>query len=813
MGHPPSQAHSVSDTTRMNSHNNEPPSPDVILAMANCGTVFAEVPRSKKSRGLTGFLMKGQLEIYRGQVVAIVGKSGSGKSTLLNLLGGLRKPDSKWVRSDSELTFHRRDGSNVNLLAEHQNYKPGDVGFVFQKPHLMETNTVSHNIRLGVPLRGHRVSDTELKRIGTKFGLRADTDSESSPATERIWAFGQKRASELSGGQAQRVSIARAHFSEPEILICDEPTSSLDDTIADEVMTTLVRQAKEKHQTILFVTHNLKTVVSYAERIIVVNNGLIGYDMPTTDLFAPGSQAPERMDTVAVEQSAGKLRNLIMEEQPPSFELQGGKFKKPRRHILQNNKADLSSLMFGYRSFLLSTIYVMTSAFQDTFDTSGHRSLGAQKNGAGTTAVYNPLSLIVQVFDALRGYRKYAFLFPLVALMIVLYFSILAQGAMQQYMREAPLKPMNSHVTIKYRTEFDGGARAHVLDAATIKRLQAELEALTSDIPAAGTISKPQVYARRDELNAGFILGECGSTDQSRQGDVRVFDPSEPLYRALAVEAPNGSSPAVSYGDLMGQGQGGAVVSRKVWKGRDLATNSDRICLDLLTEQPTRIAGIADDIVGGGEYTFDIAITEKDFRRRYVEARRNDGSAIGSEKLPPATAAAVYFDPNHASAVLNHLANKENFLFSKTEFEKMQGYIAMVSGIFYATKLSTWFVGGMLAAFLLFIFGLFVQTVEKNLLIMRSYRYRTYHVFLFLLTEAVILTIKAIFISSVIILLVSYFGHEALAARMSIDPALLVFDWQIFFKSALTVSVVLLVIILTTTTVWRIRNRVIADRL
>jgi putative ABC transport system ATP-binding protein len=792
---------------------NDLPSSDIVLAMASCGTVFAEVPPSRKARGLTGFLLKGRLEIFRGQVVAIVGKSGSGKSTLLNLLGGLRKPDRKWVRAESELSFHRNDGSSVNLLAEDQNYQPGDVGFVFQKPHLMETNTVAHNIRLGVPIRGHSVNDAELKKIGAWFGLQAEADIGHGQGAAGVWAFGQKRASELSGGQAQRVSIARAHFSDSEILICDEPTSNLDDTIANEVMTTLVREAKEKNQTILFVTHNLKTVVSYAERIIVVNNGLVSHDIPVSDLSADVTSSGEGLKAGGQEERADRLRSLMMEEQPPDFELQGGKYKKPRRHFLPVSKAAAGSSKPGASGFWLSTLYVITSAFQDIFDTSRRRSVGTRSNAGSMSSAYSPIVLIGRLLNALRGYRKYAFLFPLVALMIVLYFSILAQGAMQQYMREAPLKPMNSHVTIKYRTDFTDGARAHVLDIPTVKRLQSEFAGLTSNVLPAGSITSPQVYSRRDELNSGYSFGECGLVDQSSQGDVRVLDPAEPLYRELPVRALNGEGSAITYGELAASGRAGAIISRRVWESRDPGSTPEMICLDIFLEQSTPIVGVADDIVGGGEYTFDIAITEKEFRRRYAEARRNGGGAIGSEKLPPSTAAAVYFDPNHASTVLDHLSNKESFLFSKTEFEKMQGYITMVSGIFYATKMSTWLVSGMLAAFLLFIFGLFVQTVEKNLLIMRSYRYRTYHVFLFLLTEAVILTAKAIVVSGAIILLISHLGHEALAARMSIDPALLVFDWVIFLKAAVTVSAVLLVIILTTTVVWRIRNRVIADRL
>lgn len=789
------------------------PLSDIVLAMANCGTVFDEVPRSRKAKGLTGFLLKGRLEIYRGQIVAIVGKSGSGKSTLLNLLGGLRKPDRKWVRAESELSFHRNDGSNVNLISEEQNYKPGDVGFVFQKPHLMETNTVAHNIRLGVSIKGHSVDDAELKKIGTRFGLQANSDSDKEAEDAGFWAFGQKRASELSGGQAQRVSIARAHFSDPEVLICDEPTSNLDDVIADEVMTTLVREAKEKNQTILFVTHNLKTVVSYAERIIVVNNGLISHDISASDLSADVSSLNVVSNALTREERADRLRSLMMEEVAPDFELQGGRYKKSRTSLVPLQKKAHRTFKSEAFAFWLSTLYVIISAFQDTFDTSSKRSVGNRSNFASGVGQYNPLALLGHLLNVLQGYRKYAFLFPLMALMIVLYFSILAQGAMQKYMREAPLKPMNSHVTIKYRTDFTSGARSHVLDVLTIKRLQSELKGLTTAVLAAGSIVSPQVYSRRDELNAGYSFGECGSTTGTSQGDVRVFDPSEPLYRELPVRMLKGNEAVVTYGELAASGKAGAILSRRVWETRDPSATPDNICLDIFLQQSIPILGVAEDIVGGGEYTFDIAITEKEFRQRYTEARRNSGGAIGSEKLPPSTAAAVYFDPNHASTVLEHLSNKESFLFSKTEFEKMQGYITIVSGIFYATKLSTWLVSGMLAAFLLFIFGLFVETVEKNLLIMRSYRYRTYHVFLFLLTEAVLLTAKAVVVSGAIILLISHFGHEALAARMSVDPGLLAFNWASFLKSAATVTVILFVIILTTTIIWRVRNRVIADRL
>ena len=192
------------------------------------------------------------LDIPRGDFVALMGPSGSGKTTLLNLIGGLDNPSSGEIEIESERIDRMSDAQLAHWRSQH-------VGFVFQFYNLMPTLTAQKNVEL--PLLLTRLGAADRRRRAqialTLVGL-ADRRSH--------------RPNELSGGQQQRVAIARAIVSDPTFLICDEPTGDLDRQSAEDILNLLQMLNREHGKTIIMVTHDPKAA-EYATHTIHLDKG------------------------------------------------------------------------------------------------------------------------------------------------------------------------------------------------------------------------------------------------------------------------------------------------------------------------------------------------------------------------------------------------------------------------------------------------------------------------------------------------------------------------------------------------------------
>ena len=189
------------------------------------------------------------LQLEEGKFIVILGPSGAGKSTLLNLLGGLDNP------TEGTITVKGRDISTLsaNELAD---YRAASVGFVFQSYNLIPTLTVIENVALVKEIAPKPLSSHDmLKAVGL---------------ADHIHQF----PSELSGGEQQRVSIARALAKNPDILLCDEPTGALDSETGVVVLKLLLSMAREMGKTIIIVTHN-QNIAKMADVVIRVKNGKI----------------------------------------------------------------------------------------------------------------------------------------------------------------------------------------------------------------------------------------------------------------------------------------------------------------------------------------------------------------------------------------------------------------------------------------------------------------------------------------------------------------------------------------------------------
>ena len=193
-------------------------------------------------------LDKIDLEILQGEFVVILGPSGAGKSTLLNLLGGMDRP------TRGKIIINQTDISNFTDK-QLTKFRAEQVGFVFQSYNILPTLTVEENVAI---MQDIVKTPLEPKEVLDSVGLGRHL---------------KKFPSELSGGEQQRVSIARAIIKDPAILLCDEPTGALDSKTGMQVLRLLRKQADD-NTTVIVVTHNA-LIAEIADRIIRLKNGRV----------------------------------------------------------------------------------------------------------------------------------------------------------------------------------------------------------------------------------------------------------------------------------------------------------------------------------------------------------------------------------------------------------------------------------------------------------------------------------------------------------------------------------------------------------
>ena len=188
------------------------------------------------------------LKIDKNEFVVILGASGSGKSTLLNILSGLEKSDSGEVVYDNE---------SISDYSEKQltKFRKDKIGFVFQQYYLLNNLTVEQNVKVGANLADNKEYVDIIKELGLEDRL-------------------SKYPNELSGGEQQRVSIARALAKKPTVLFLDEPTGALDEETGRKILEYLLKLKDKSHFTMIMVTHN-ENIAELANKIIHVGSGRV----------------------------------------------------------------------------------------------------------------------------------------------------------------------------------------------------------------------------------------------------------------------------------------------------------------------------------------------------------------------------------------------------------------------------------------------------------------------------------------------------------------------------------------------------------
>ncbi len=225
-----------------------------LAPVSQPGGYLIEARDVYRSFGQTPALQGASLAVAPGEILAVMGPSGSGKSTLLHCLAGIFKPDS------GEIWF---DGHRLDQLSEKKRteLRRTAFGFVFQFGQLVPELTAADNV--AIPLVLNRVK-------------RGAAYQQAAIWLERLGLadLGGRRIGELSGGQAQRVAVAKAMVARPRIVFADEPTGSLDSVTGKNVMDQLVGTAREEGTAVVLVTHDAR-IAGYADREVLVSDGTV----------------------------------------------------------------------------------------------------------------------------------------------------------------------------------------------------------------------------------------------------------------------------------------------------------------------------------------------------------------------------------------------------------------------------------------------------------------------------------------------------------------------------------------------------------
>jgi lipoprotein-releasing system ATP-binding protein len=204
-----------------------------------------------KSYGDLEVLKDLSMEILQSEIVAIVGKSGSGKSTLLHILGTLDSPDCGEVHIDDTQII----GMSAKEISKVRNEK---IGFIFQFHHLLNEFTAVENVIIPALVKGVK---------------RADAINKAEELLSYLGLSGRlnHKPSQLSGGEQQRVAVARALINDPKIIFADEPTGNLDDSTSEELFELIQKLRDDYKQTFVIVTHS-KDIADKCDRILTLNN-------------------------------------------------------------------------------------------------------------------------------------------------------------------------------------------------------------------------------------------------------------------------------------------------------------------------------------------------------------------------------------------------------------------------------------------------------------------------------------------------------------------------------------------------------------
>ena len=603
-------------------------------------------------------VMVDRVTIPRVGITVIVGPSGCGKSTLLSLLSGIRKPTT--VTQYSELIFNGREFGDKRDLLSNNRAAEGRLAYVFQEPHLIKDISARSNAEIAQKLLNIQYSPFDVEKLANEFELNEVID---------------QRSDTLSGGQAQRIAIVRALCINPDLLICDEPTSSLDEDTGKLLLQRIKLWAEQNQKAVLWVTHNLEQAAEFSDHLITVKEG---------KLHVTDDGSPLDLTNLSYEEKLLKLRGEVVPASTHKTAIPGN-----------DNHIENFVITSGWLRYVLKTVV-------EYFYMSNSRVPIITTPNSFWRALWRPL-------------KKSNFTF-LIALSILVFTMLLkAETIGSKFFDDQLSKPEVSHFT------FSKGESGKF--ALNFKNLNNIKKVISSRVESSG---KAVIFPRREDFLRDIIPSDKGSCDRFNMGGSEyatrpyksrliVFDENEPLYTEL-VKMPENNV------DLRS-----VVFGTPDLKASFAGQEIKFLCLDIDgTFVPFHIQWIDTKLPGGSDRTFFIGMTEQGFMHWSQRTK--------SINFPNLTYsyAAVYFQKNNINDVLcafektercalDPILKSSDILLNKDVFKQisqfsLQARLAQSAIIVLVICFSL-----VMIASLMFATSSEVKTQEKSLAILRAF--------------------------------------------------------------------------------------------
>ena len=648
----------------------------------------------------------GKLKIPAVGVTSIVGPSGSGKSTLVGLLSGLRQADSSG--KNSSLNFNK-SGRSYSLL-DPKNFQRGDFGFVFQEAHLLKNLPARLNAEMTAAAISENLNNSKIDRIADDL---------------EIFDKLEMKTSSLSGGQAQRLACIRALVIDPNILICDEPTSSLDERTGRLLMQTIKKWAVREKKAVLWVTHNLDQAAEFSDYLLRVESGKILCGEDGAPIHLSGHSDLEKKNILAgfsPKQTAFKTPKTEPEVSLKQPEIYNGIEKKDEITPWVNKYF----FVFCLRMALLE-IY------------GNNRSSRSRE----------PLTRLFssKIFAPFRYSMTLA-----IGLGIVVLFSLFSiKGATESYFTAELNNPAVSHFMIKSQGGFP-------LSNKTIKNLQFKIATRASL-----ETSERFIFGRREfGLQKVWLPNAAGCSAKTKKtaiAPMMVYNEDEPLFdnrfSEIVRSENNRSEPYIIGTQLLRSALGIDTSADNTLAVQE--TGKLSICVNIHgTGVKLSVLNYDGIIPGGSDRTFTTAIPEQFYRSAVMK--------IDRDKLRTQTfhSAAVYFtQPKYKNIACAFGAledcDDDGPILPKSKSKINEDITGQIEKLVSASRVSSWVLTMLIGSFGIVIsmstilaVSAFVYSKEKTLALLKAYRAGVLNLFLILSTHVFVLFCNAALFASII---------------------------------------------------------------
>jgi putative ABC transport system ATP-binding protein len=630
------------------------------------------------------------LHIPRGRFIAIIGESGTGKTTLLNMLGGLDAPDTIDGKTSIEIDL---GNGPVDIVKNPDAYPHSSVGYIFQEGYLLLNATVGMNIALPMIQKGHDVTQQNLEPIFQNLKLPID--------------FLERRAWQLSGGQAQRIAFARAVSHNPKLIIADEPTNDLDYRLANKMIHWLKEWCQqESDRTVLWVTHDLEQAATHADGIIILRNGSEGFGYP---LKNPNVEKRELIK-----------QWVYGEDIASEYQIPLDSSEIIDKAATPENDKPVSSSYVKFKAMskvALAEIFSHQSALKD-------KRLSAPLNAKLSLAGKKDQNRAkVNLWSLFRTFGQWSSVIVLILITLLALMGILSWSIMTQHFDRSVNDPRNCHILVTGKANLSRDP----LSKREIKELSQRPWEVKKDhskpiddmesnaiYPSASCNDGPATFGRRDARAFDIALaqeGKCLPSDETVR--LLITEPYEPiLQKIFLLDADEQAQDSLYhfFREVHTFPQTDEIyltsdIENALLKEKNKTLLGQQVCLADFNrgwDEVYTVKGIVDDLPSGGRQIFHAYITEE----TYQALRRETGNNL----LESFTDVAIYFSGSDVDSVKKHLDEHE-LVYVEDNFTKIRNMITS-SIMFKAIILMVIIVIGVL---LIFFISMSVNNyLEKN---------------------------------------------------------------------------------------------------